>query len=278
MSTENSTTGLTEEDYKKIEEITKYGTKAFRAKYDSDEKPEPPTQDRLPQCGSTDTHSGDPCKVPVPEETPDALCYHHDPDSDRFSPTYRSQGDGRMDALAVDHCNAIRAAAEDGKTYREIASLFAFLSNPKTAHEHATGECSHDEGLPPVESKRDPGPQQGRITGEECEALRERCRDGWFFSWNEASEYLDAASHTTPRRHLLGECSHDAPDLSPPEFGDGEIRHRREAAGWSQRELADRLGVSHTAVTGWETGKRSVRFCVAFAVDAVLPDSDGGSE
>lgn len=269
MSTENTDSALTEEDYRKIEEITKYGIKAFEAEYD----PTPDESDDAPVCGSTDTHSGEPCQAPAPGGHPDAKCHRHGPDD--YTESWRSTSPDGPVHLSVEQCSAVRAAASDGKTYREIANLFSYLPTPMDAHDHATGSCEHvRDGHPPVESRRHPGPQEGAITAEECESLRERCRDGWFMSWSDAADYVNAASHTTPRRHLLGECGHDVDELERPEFSDDEIRRRRGSAGWSQRGLASRLGVSHSAATGWETGKRSIRFCVAFALDAVLPDGD----
>lgn len=36
----------------------------------------------------------------------------------------------------------------------------------------------------------------------------------------------------------------------------GRIRAWREGAGWSQRELAERLGVTQAAIHNWESGQR----------------------
>jgi len=40
-------------------------------------------------------------------------------------------------------------------------------------------------------------------------------------------------------------------EMPDPPLGE-ELRERREARGWSQGDLADRLGVTHNAVAAWE--------------------------
>lgn len=112
--------------------------------------------------------------------------------------------DGR--GLTTAQCNAIRAAAEDGKTYREIADLFAFLSDPTAANRHATGECPHGAGdYPPVESQREPGPVNP-VDELECSRLRNNYESGMVMH-DLSDEYERAVS--TVRRHVSGECSHD---------------------------------------------------------------------
>lgn len=67
--------------------------------------------------------------------------------------------------------------------------------------------------------------------------------------WDYSGYVLDT---TTERvRALLG-----APvDLPEP----AELRSLREAAGLSQQNLADAMGVTRAAVSHWETGTRSPR-------------------
>lgn len=70
--------------------------------------------------------------------------------------SYRG-GDGRR-GITLEMCNAIREAARDRYTYREIRDLFGFVGHEKTAHVHATGRCVHGHGdIPPVPPARDPG-------------------------------------------------------------------------------------------------------------------------
>lgn len=106
--------------------------------------------------------------------------------------------------LSVRMCNAIRAAAEDDKTYREITELFSFVRYPRTANEHATGRCSHGAGdYPPVPPERDPGPTNP-VTREECEAIRDAYDDSTIV------EIVDATgrSKSTVWRHATHECTH----------------------------------------------------------------------
>ncbi len=47
---------------------------------------------------------------------------------------------------------------------------------------------------------------------------------------------------------------------------ENEVKHRREAAGLSQRELAERLGVSRQTVNSIETGKYDPSLPLAIAI------------
>lgn len=100
-------------------------------------------------------------------------------------------------------CNAIREAARDGLTYRQIADSFSFLTSKAAAYRHATGKCGH--GGDPVESKRPPGPPN-QVTATECQDLRERYGAG-------RSQYAIAKAtgwhQKTVWFHVSEACSHD---------------------------------------------------------------------
>lgn len=115
--------------------------------------------------------------------------------------------DGR--GLTIQQCNAIRAAADDGLTYREIASLFTFIGCGTAANRHATGQCQHGDGdYPPVPSRREPGPQNP-IDAEECAWIRDQYRNG--YSCNKIGDAIDRAQ-SAAYRHVTGNCSHDTPE------------------------------------------------------------------
>lgn len=45
-----------------------------------------------------------------------------------------------------------------------------------------------------------------------------------------------------------------------------ELRAFRVARGWSQKQLAARIGVDHSAVSYWESGKRAISEPAAMAI------------
>jgi transcriptional regulator with XRE-family HTH domain len=47
-------------------------------------------------------------------------------------------------------------------------------------------------------------------------------------------------------------------ELNPVTFGD-RLRRAREAAGWSQKAAAERLGVAKARISEYEAGRRSPR-------------------
>lgn len=123
-----------------------------------------------------------------------------DPDPDDGKQLEGQDGRG----LTIEQCNAIRAAAEDGKTYREIADLFAFLETP-TAYRHAVGDCSHGAvDYPPVPSQRDPGPVNA-VDDQECRELREHYAEG--VTVNDLADET-GRSLSTVYRHVGRNCSH----------------------------------------------------------------------
>jgi len=56
----------------------------------------------------------------------------------------------------------------------------------------------------------------------------------------------------------------------------GELCRRRCAAGWSQRDVARRLGVNQTTVSAWETGRRAIPAHQATAYAALLDEIEAG--
>lgn len=56
---------------------------------------------------------------------------------------------------------------------------------------------------------------------------------------------------------------------SPTELGE-QIKHAREACGWSQKELADRAGIGKTAMFDLEHGNPGVRYNTLTAVLDIL--------
>jgi transcriptional regulator with XRE-family HTH domain len=55
-----------------------------------------------------------------------------------------------------------------------------------------------------------------------------------------------------------------------------EIRHRREARGWSQRQLAQRAGLSKATVQNIEAGRHAPRLQSLMKLAYVL-NEDGGA-
>ncbi|MBL9124887.1 MAG: helix-turn-helix transcriptional regulator [Planctomycetaceae bacterium] len=45
--------------------------------------------------------------------------------------------------------------------------------------------------------------------------------------------------------------------MAIPEFPPSKVRPIREANGWTQEELAERIGVTRSLVTHWESGIRT---------------------
>lgn len=52
-----------------------------------------------------------------------------------------------------------------------------------------------------------------------------------------------------------------------------DVRAAREQCGWSQAELARRLGVHYSAVSRWEAGTRAVPQPVAMAIRLLIASS-----
>jgi transcriptional regulator with XRE-family HTH domain len=50
----------------------------------------------------------------------------------------------------------------------------------------------------------------------------------------------------------------------------GRLRELREAAGWTQEQLAERAGVKREAVARWEAGKREPGWSNVLALAAAL--------
>jgi transcriptional regulator with XRE-family HTH domain len=63
------------------------------------------------------------------------------------------------------------------------------------------------------------------------------------------------------------------PDAPDPPLG-AELRERREARGWSQADVADRLDVTHNAVAAWENNHCGATDEHAAALVALLGTSD----
>lgn len=115
-------------------------------------------------------------------------------------------GDGRR-GVNVELCNAIRSAAEDGRSAREIAEIFESVGHLSTAHVHATGRCAHEGGdVPPVRmNQRHP---DGTVSRRECNELRRRWHSDEFDTYDEAADWLGRA-RSCAYRHTKGDCGHD---------------------------------------------------------------------
>lgn len=161
--------------------------------------------------------------------------------------------------LSLGMCNAIREAAHDGHTYSYIAKLFSFAAGRTTVHKHAQGECEHeysDESVPPINQRK----QYGVIGRFECSDLRRRFRLGVYGSFQDAADEYGVSLYAI-RNHVQGECSHsDTPAVSPPQYSPNKIRKKREELGLTQRELAEKVGVSRSYVSEWENGHKRPGF------------------
>jgi len=110
--------------------------------------------------------------------------------------------------VTLETCNAVRAAADDGLAYRDIAALFDALADGTHARRHAVGECRHSGGLPPTATDNAPGPPSGRIPARVCSRLRRRWRRGQFDTYADAAAWADIGC-SAAYRHINGECRHE---------------------------------------------------------------------
>lgn len=108
--------------------------------------------------------------------------------------------DGR--GLTASMCSALREAARDGLAYRDIAELFTFVNSAKAVHPHATGACSHDTDIEPVDRVYAP---YGQVDAAECAAFRKRYAAGESVT---ALHRDTGRSESTVYRHVSGGCSH----------------------------------------------------------------------
>lgn len=109
--------------------------------------------------------------------------------------------DGR--GLTAAHCNAIRQAAHDGLTAREIAAVTSAIDSPNTANAHATGRCQHIEpGVEPVERACR---EYDEVDRRECTRLRLACALGVGVM---EIHRETGRSRQTIYDHVDGECSH----------------------------------------------------------------------
>lgn len=127
-----------------------------------------------------------------------------DPDSDEELTFPWRSDDGRIQ-VTLEQCNAIRCAAHDGLAYSRIAELYSFVSGKRHAQSHATGECSHTDGVSSVVSKPNP---QGEVTKRLCARLRR------LWERNPDQTYRELASEVGLAygpvwNHVNGECKHD---------------------------------------------------------------------
>jgi ribosome-binding protein aMBF1 (putative translation factor) len=119
-------------------------------------------------------------------------------EQDDADPDLSDQSPGRGDSVTVAQCNAIRCAAQDGKNASEIAALFDFVDSRRTTHKHATGGCSHDDGIEAVMTTQ--------ITADDCQKIR-----SWYENTDMSQHDLaDAVGKPrgTVRYHLNGRCAH----------------------------------------------------------------------
>ena len=50
----------------------------------------------------------------------------------------------------------------------------------------------------------------------------------------------------------------------------GRIKGLRQRSGWTQQQLADRLGLSRAAVTQWESGQATCNYAQALELERIL--------
>lgn len=176
--------GLTEADYDKLRTLYEHGPNAF-------DDPEPPGDESLltcPYCGYEWNYTGDNHRADCPD------C------RGKFPMTDIQDRRG----ITREMCNAIRCAAADGKSSREIATLFGFIDDPTAANNHATGRCSHDGGIRPVDMAAG---TPTKVDAAACHRLRERWGRGDFETYTEAGEWL-GVFRTTAAKHIREECHH----------------------------------------------------------------------
>lgn len=131
-----------------------------------------------------------------------------DPDSEEALSFPWRDHDGRS-GVAIEQCNAVRCAAEDGLSYRRIADLFSFLCDKTHARKHAVGKCRHVSGVCPVRSNgRQPGQNTNAVSERLCSRLRRLWGREYFETYREAGEWAGFANASTAWKHINGECSH----------------------------------------------------------------------
>jgi len=109
--------------------------------------------------------------------------------------------DGR--GFTVQQCNAIREAAHDGLSAREIASTLGFINSRNAANAHATGRCQHGSG--DVEPINRTYAEYGEVGWQECVHLRLAYALG--VSVTEQADET-GRSESAVWRHVNGDCSH----------------------------------------------------------------------
>jgi len=98
----------------------------------------------------------------------------------------------------------------------------------------------------------------------------------------EKGENVPTAAHQAEVRNLLGVPIREGPYVMEEPAAEGwgqKVRRARKERGWSQRELARRMGVSSSTSSRWETGsvtpKMENRVRVALLLDVGLEIAEG---
>lgn len=179
--------GLTDADRRALADMAANGVRAYAKNGGgrADTEPTDATKVTCERCSRTWYYAGDRCR---------AQC-------SRCKKWNALAPDGR--GLTAPMCAAIREAARDGLSYRQIADLFTFIGSGKAAHPHATGACSHDPGVAPVDRVY---PAYGNVDGAECADLRHKYRSGASVT---ALHRRTGRSESTVYTHVSGACSHD---------------------------------------------------------------------
>lgn len=177
--------GLTNTDREKLADMAENGTAKYSNSTRGDDQINGPAVVVCRHCGHEWEYNGD---------RHIAQCHH----CRRETPLIAEP----RGVVTQPMCNAIREAARDGLKYRTIADLFSFVTDKRIANTHATGRCSHDDGVPPVDKRV---PSTPDVTPEECADLRARYDRGESVTDLEQATDRDVA---TVYRHVVGDCSH----------------------------------------------------------------------
>lgn len=185
--------GLTPEDYAKLADMAANGVRDY-AKHgggrNGDHADEPDGQRVICRTCGHEWRTISPF-----ERVTCSACGYKTP-----NPNGPDTPDGR--GLTTPMCNAIREAAHDGLSIREITDLFTFTGGVQTTRRHAFGRCKHDDAAPTEPGTRNP---YRNVDADECGRLRSRYDDG-----EPVTDLADATgrSKSTVYRHIVGECSH----------------------------------------------------------------------
>jgi len=137
--------------------------------------------------------------------------WHEDPEVsvqdivDSVERAYRTvlrhiNGECSHETITKRQCNAIRCAAQDGKTAGEITALFGFLEAHSAARDHATGDCNHDSGV-------EPAVMRGGVSAADCRQMRSKYENS-DMAQHEVADVVGCPP-STAEYHLNRRCLHD---------------------------------------------------------------------